>query len=102
MTFFAILSSLASAGDLVKGAEITMIGNTTNGGDDFFIKVSGGTGPCVGQNLVFPVDAAASKEQHARAYSLALTAFTTGSKKIRAYNFNGGSCRSASYIEMSK
>ncbi len=96
------LSGLANAGELTKDAEIIMVGNTANGQDDFFIKTQGGTGPCVGSSIIFPASSAPSKEYHARAYSLALAAFSMGNTKVRVYNFASDSCFTASYIQMAK
>lgn len=97
-----IFSGSASAGELIKDTEIVMIGNTANGQDDFFIQTQGGTGPCAGTPIVFPASAAPSKEYHARAYSLALAAFSMGNTKVRVYNFTNDFCSAASYIEMAK
>ena len=99
-TIFFVTAAATCAGELVKNAEVVLVGNTANGGDDFFITISGGTGVC--SNITFPVSVAVSKEAHARAYSLALIAFTTGSKKVRVYNFSSDSCTTASYIEIAK
>ncbi len=66
----------------------------------FLITINGGAG--VFSNITFPVSAALSKEFHARAYALALVAFTTGNKKVRVYNFSSDCCTTASYIEIGK
>lgn len=111
VTLLALTPGLAMAGELVKDAEITMIGNISgaNGNNDFFIRVKGGVGPCAGapgadQNIIFPVSVPASSgdaDAVARAYSLALAAFTTGTK-VRVYNMVDNTCNKASYIHTSK
>ena len=88
------------AGEIIRDAETSTIGNTANGNDDFYIKVKNGTGVCNG-NIIFPREAAPSAEYHARAYSLALTAITTKNTKVRVVNFDSQGCTYASYIEMS-
>lgn len=93
--------SASYAGELTTGAEIIKIGNSANGGGDFFITVKNGTGPC-GHHIIFPEAEAPSAQYHSRAYALALTAFTSGNTKVRVFNFKNESCTEASYIEMSK
>ena len=97
-----IFTGFANAGEVVKDAEIVLVGNTANGQDDFFIRVQGGAGPCVDSLIKFPRSAAATRELHDRAYSLALAAFAMGNKKVRVFNFVDDSCATASYIEMSR
>ena len=97
-----ISSGLVNAGELIKDAEIVMIGNTANGQDDFFIEIQGGTGPCANTYIIFPANVAPTKEYHARAYSLALAAFSMRNSKVREYNFTSDACSTASYIHMAK
>ncbi|MET1257574.1 DUF5992 family protein [Aliikangiella maris] len=91
------------SGELVKDAEITRIGNSSDGKtDNFFITVSGGSGPCTNQHIIFPRSKAPSAEFFNRLYSTALLAYSTGSKKVRIYNPTDDNCREATYIDLIK
>jgi hypothetical protein len=85
----------------VQDAKIEGIANTNSNQEKFNIWVSGGTGPCVNRQIVFPRSAAASAEIYNRAYSAALTAFASGSK-ISIYDYDGASCSNAAYIKLQK
>ena len=95
-------SSFANAGDLLNSATITSITNVGANQDRFVVYFTGGTGVCSDNKFIkFPMDAAVSKEAHARAFSLAMTALTTG-MKVRFHNYENNSCDRASYIQISK
>ncbi|MGH1487639.1 MAG: DUF5992 family protein [Cellvibrionaceae bacterium] len=103
LTFLA-LSISTSADNLASGVKITMIGNTPDGSKSFFIRTSGGSGPCTnGTVIVFPLSLSQDEATHNRAFSLALTAYTTGSTKVKISTFTNGdsNCRRAAYIDLS-
>ncbi|GAB5386996.1 MAG: hypothetical protein Alis3KO_41190 [Aliiglaciecola sp.] len=84
---------------IVKNAVITSIANTSGNSEKFTIWVEGGSGSCANSIIVFPRTAASSDEIYSRAYSAALTAFTSG-KKIWVHNYEGDQCNNASYIRL--
>ncbi|MET1256395.1 DUF5992 family protein [Aliikangiella maris] len=91
------------SGELVKNAEITRVGTSSDGvTDNIFITVSGGSGPCANMNIIFLRENAPSAEFFNRLYSTALFAFSTGSKKVRVYNPTSDSCTTATYIDLMK
>ena len=87
----------AFSGDILNSASISEVRNTSGNKDIFEIIVKGGCGLCANKTIQFPRSAAGSKEIHDRAFSMALTAFTTGSK-VRVHNYVNNDCRNASYI----
>ena len=101
LIFIGSLSSFVFAGDCVVGSTIIEIRNTGSNQDKFEVVTSGGTGPCVGKTIMFPADAAPNRDIFTRAYSAALTAFSTGAK-VRIYNYHDDSCLKASYITLKK
>ncbi len=101
---FISLSNLVSADNLVSGVKITTIGNTPDGSKSFFVRTSGGTGPCAnGTVIVFPLSLSADEATHNRAFSIALAAYTTKSQtvKISALSSGDTNCRRAAYIDLS-
>ncbi len=92
------------ADDLVSRAKITVLGNTPDGSQSFFVRTSGGFGPCVdGVVIVFPLSLSPDEGAHNRAFSLALTAYTAGkSVKIATLSNGDTNCRRAAYIDLSE
>ncbi len=91
------------AGELANNAEITRIGTSSNGvTDDFFITLSGGTGPCTNRHVIFPASKSPSEGFYDRLYATALLAYSNGSKKVRVVNPTDDNCNTATYIELSK
>ena len=99
-----LLSGFCSSGELVKNAEITRIGSSSDGTtDNFFITVSSNdNGPCANGHITFPRDQAPSDGFFNRLYSTALMAYAAGSKNIRVVNVGSSSCSGATYIEVAK
>jgi len=98
-----LASSNCFSGELIKDAEITRIGTSSDGvSDNFFITLSGGVGSCAGMNIVFPRSKAPSAEFFNRLYSTALFAYSTGAKKVRVYNPTDNNCKMATYIDIIK
>ncbi|MCX4030493.1 hypothetical protein H0A36_26225 [Endozoicomonas sp. SM1973] len=98
--FFIMLSvNIAIADPLVTNAKITGIGNTPDGTESFFVTTSGGTGPCATGVIVFP-ESISSQSKFNRAYSTALTAYTTGNERVNIETLTAGetNCRMASFI----
>jgi hypothetical protein len=98
-----LVSSSCFSGELVKNSTIIDIGSSSDGlTDNFYIRTSGGVGPCAGSSIVFKRTAAMSAEFFNRLYSTALMAYTTNAKKVRIYNPADDSCRAATYIQVTK
>ena len=94
----------ANAGELIKDATIVEVSNTSSGGPDFAIILQGGTGVCASTTtalIKFPEPANQSDDSYKQAFSLALSALTTG-MKVRVHNFADNSCAGASFIAVSK
>lgn len=87
------------AGDIVENARIIEVRNTAANEDIFEIIVQGGVGPCANKIIQFPLASAKSKSVHDRAFSMALTAFNTGSK-VRVHNYKSNDCKAAVYITL--
>jgi hypothetical protein len=87
---------------LVSHGEIVGIANSGNNKTDFYVKLVGGSGPCVGAGILFPRASAPSENYHQRAFSLALAAYTTDSKKVNITSFEGSNCTKAALIELEK
>ncbi|MCJ8274163.1 MAG: DUF5992 family protein [Psychrosphaera sp.] len=97
-----LITSLANAGELINSATVTSVANVASNIDQFVIYFSGGTGVCTTQDyIIFPADAAISKEAHNRAYSLVLTALTTG-MKVKIHNYESNACDRATFVQVSK
>lgn len=104
MLFVALVGNIAVADTLISGGQITKIGNTPDGTDGFFVRTSGGTGPCInGVVVVFPASLAANEAIYNRAYTLAITAYTTGNQNVKISSLTTGdvNCRHANYIDLS-
>lgn len=104
IAFLIILCSgvtgTALAGEIVVGAQLIRITNTSSNTNAFSIMVSGGTLNLCGSSWInFPASAT-DAESYKRAYAAALVALTTGAP-IRVYNYQSNTCETASYIELS-
>ncbi|GAA6135241.1 hypothetical protein NBRC116188_20310 [Oceaniserpentilla sp. 4NH20-0058] len=91
----------AYAGDIANGATVLKVANISSNVDTFAVTVDSSLVDCARNIIFFPASAAPNKESHARAYSTALTALSTG-MKVRLYNYDSNSCTDASFIEISK
>jgi len=90
----------AYAGELIQGATVVEVANTYNNGADFAIKVEGGTGVCsTASYIVFPESKQQSADSNKQAFSIALTALTTG-RKVRIHNFEDNACDGANFISI--
>lgn len=95
-----IPSSLCFAGELVRDATLAEVANN-NGGAQFAIRLSGGTGTCAASPWIeFPEAKAPSPTSHKQAIATALLAFSMG-KKVRVHNFQDNSCIGANFISIS-
>lgn len=92
---------LATAGYIVKDATISSVANTFGTGDNFIVNAAGGsTNKCLGVNIWFKLETVSFQTIHARAYSTALTAYTSGSK-VNIWS-NDGTCEGAYHIQVKK
>lgn len=104
-----LLSSNVSAGWLAYEAQIDMLASSispqfnspTNSTDRFSVKVTGGSiGICHGPWIVFEKSYFSSNpEAYQRAFSVALMAYTTGTK-VKIHNLNSDSCNGATTIQI--
>lgn len=89
------------AGELVTASSILEVTNT-NGGQEFIVKVSGGSGICVAQQyLIFQRARFASDAAYSQGFAAALTALATD-KKITVFNFIDNVCGGGSAITIIK
>lgn len=93
---------------LTTGATISEIASNTGNGQNFFITVTGGTGPCTGTSptlIVFPLSNSGTsgndENLHNRAFTLALTAYSIG-HTIEVGGYEGQDCQTASRIKIVK
>jgi Family of unknown function (DUF5992) len=104
--------SYAGGGYLVQNGVINRIDPNWSAQDGFVVRVTGGTGPCVGSGIVFPLSSAlvdgTSDAAHKRLYAAALTALTTG-MKVDLYNDVDGAntsdptiCHRANFLYLKK
>ena len=94
-----IFSSVAFAGELVKGATILEVASSASNEDVFYIRLSGGTGPCANSSVIFPAVKSQSKDSHNQAFSIALAAVTSA-RKVRIHNYENDSCYGANFISI--
>ena len=101
-------SAFSAYAVLTTGATISEIASNTGNGQNFFIKVTGGTGPCTGTSptlVVFPLSKAGAsgndENLHNRAFTLALTAYSVGDT-IEVAGYDGEDCQTASRIKVIK
>ncbi|MCH2157271.1 MAG: DUF5992 family protein [Oleiphilaceae bacterium] len=105
-TFFIICSILCTqlpAGELIRGAKVVEVANTTNNGPDFAVILEGGSGVCFSDRTVitFPESKKQSDASYQQAFSIAIAALSTG-HKVRIHNFESDACNEASFILVSK
>lgn len=90
------------AGQLIMNAVILEVANASNNGPDFALKLEGGTGVCSTSTwIIFPENKKQSDDSYKQAFSIALTALTTGNK-VRIHNFEDDSCSGANFISISR
>ena len=95
-------NSIFAAGSYIaRDATITAVGNTYGSGDNFIVNIIGGSnGTWQGQNITFKLVTVTMETIHARGYSTALTAFTSG-HKVSIWSADG-TCEGANHIMVSK
>ena len=98
----------ADSGWIATNVEVVEVTNTSGNGKSFTIRVEGGDGnhPCEDGQITFPLVAAGNAgndpEIHARAFSIALTALSTGNGvSIFSYEDNLA-CNRAAHIKLVK
>ena len=98
------LSPGINAGELIEGATVIEVANTSGNGADFAVILQGGTGICVHPTrtlIKFPEAKKQSDASYKQSFSLALSALATG-MKVRIHNFEDDSCAGANFISVSK
>ncbi|CAA0113478.1 Uncharacterised protein [BD1-7 clade bacterium] len=100
------VSSNLNAEVLAHNSQIVQITNTSNNSDMFTIWLEGGTGTCTtgDKKIAFKSGSTSHSDVYKRAYSAALTAFTTGAKvSINSYLADSSEpCEDAIYIRLNK
>ncbi len=112
LSLVLLVSALqVQAGWLAEGVTVYQVANSispqfnspSNSTDRFALKVTGGTlDVCQGAWIVFEKSYFGSNpEAYTRAYTLAMTAYATGSK-VKVHNLNSDSCNGATSIQIFK
>jgi len=99
MSLGILISSISNAGELVKGATVLEVASSNSNRDVFWVRISGGVGPCANISVDFPANKSQSKESYNQSFSIALAAATTG-KKIRVHNYEDNNCQGANFISI--
>lgn len=86
---------------LSQNSKITSVGAVHNNEDKFYVKVTGGTGPCANSSIFFPVAAFPSQEAQGRAYAAALTALSA-EHTVEIYSYIDSTCNNANFILITK
>jgi len=114
LVLFSSGYTYAGGGYLVQNSVITKIEPIwgTPGDDGFIVSVTGGSGKCVGQRIIFPLSAALvevnSSAGHRRLYAAALVSLTARLKVDIYNNIDGtstvaeGACTHANFIYLKK
>ncbi len=89
------------AGELINGATIASIAAASNDQDQFTITIVGGTGPCAGQSITFPVALSPSEMAWSTVFGLAAGAMKNA-QLIRAYNYVDNDCSKAVFLQVFK
>ena len=108
IAFLFANTALAEQGWIATSVEVTEITNTASNGKSFTIKVTGGDNnyPCEDGQISFPLGSAGNAgndtDIHNRAFSIAITALTTGNK-ISVFSYEDDSvCNRAAHIRIIK
>ncbi|MFN5955129.1 MAG: DUF5992 family protein [Dolichospermum sp.] len=75
-----------AAGNLVSGAKVAIVQNTSSNGDNFAIKLLGGTGACANQFILFPATGVSNRSINDRGLTIALTALAQ-KLSVDAYDY---------------
>lgn len=95
------IAGAAQSADLVVNAQIVRIASSSNGvSDDFFVEVSGGSGPCANGSIVFPRSLAPTEAFFSRMFAIALTAYATENQNVRVYAPSSNVCSAAKFIQI--
>ena len=101
--FFPIMA-WAESGYIASDVEIIAVAHTGANAKTFTLRTANGTGICSGQNITFPLSAAGNSGNdeaiHNRAFSVALTALSIGSR-VSIFSYEDSTvCNRAAYIEI--
>lgn len=91
----------AEAGELISGATILSVASASNNQEQFTITILGGTGPCAGQNITFPVSTSPSEMTWSTVFALAGSALKNG-HTIKVYNYVNDDCSKATFLQVFK
>ena len=80
------VNSAKAAGILVSGAKVGIVQNTSSNGDNFAIKLLGGTGACANQFILFPATGVSNRSINDRGLTIALTALAQ-ELSVDAYDY---------------
>ena len=107
LMFCLCVPVICFAGQLITGATVIEVANTSYNSPDFAVIVEGGIptpNNCEqGGRIIFtfPEAKKQSDESYKQAFTIALTALSTG-KTVRIHNFEDDSCSGANFISISK
>lgn len=88
----------ATAGTIITSAKVIGVANTYSGDADFTVRIDNAVGVCADSAYItFPEAKKASDASFHQAFSIALTALTTG-QNVRIHNFDNDNCDEASFI----
>jgi hypothetical protein len=97
-----VLPASASTGSyLIKGGTVVNVQNTSSNGDNYAIFVTGGTGICSNNYIIFPKTGVINKDVHDRGYQAALSALTNN-LKIDVFDYAGASCAHGGQVSIYK
>lgn len=89
----------ATGSYLVVGGKVVNVQNTSSNGDNYAIFVSGGTGPCANNYIIFPKTGVINKDVHARGYEAALSALVNN-LKVDVFNYSGSTCANGGQVSI--
>lgn len=97
----AVCSMPVLSGQLLVG-KVVEVANTSNNTKDFVLRLSDSSGVCSGVTWIrFPEAKKQSDDSYKQAFSIALTALSTGDN-VRIHNFEDDSCDGANFISIFK
>lgn len=93
--------SSAHAEYLVRDAEITGVQNTSRDGDNFAVRVNGGSGPCNNRIIIFPKAGVTERDVYRRGYVMALEAMINN-LRVDIFDYSGTSCENGGQLSVFK
>lgn len=99
MALLITYTGSVTAGELVRGGKLIEVASTSSNQNVFWVRVSGGVGPCADRGVTFPVIAAQSEAAFNRQFSIALAALA-GGNEVRIHNYSSDECGGANFISI--